>query len=212
MRCGAVKNQDTLDDRGPPQLPRAACRAAKRLFDVFGNRAGDFASGLAAELTSPKHGCLVGVSHVPPMKFSYRFRISRPALRLKPCAFAVFAAMVVLMHHAPAGAGGGVLTIQSRSARTVKAVAPGGSTVVEPESDPVRVGLYSAEPVGVMLQMWWIAEPRQLCRIFVPWDRTVRCYRRQSHQLSFPRLSNRLCRGTGGLAPARQRPLPFEFL
>lgn len=55
----------------------------------------------------------------------------------------------------------------------VKAVAPGGSTVVEPESDPVGVGLDSAEPVGVMLQMWWIAEPRQLCRILVPWDRTV---------------------------------------
>jgi hypothetical protein len=29
------------------------------------------------------------------------------------------------------------------------------------------------EPVGLTVQIWWTAQPRQLCRIFAPWDRTI---------------------------------------
>jgi hypothetical protein len=68
---------------------------------------------------------------------------------------------------------GGVITVDNRSAHSVKAVAPGGSAIIEPASEPAKISFESAAPVGLTLQIWWIARPREICRIFVPWDRTV---------------------------------------
>jgi hypothetical protein len=67
----------------------------------------------------------------------------------------------------------GMITVENRSARAIKAVAPGGSAVVEPGAAPVRIEFSDSENVGVTLQVWWTALPRQLCRIFVPWTRTA---------------------------------------
>jgi hypothetical protein len=92
--------------------------------------------------------------------------------RLPRVVAAGLVALVAFAPPTPARAGG-VITIENQSARAIKAVAPGGSAVVEPRSDPVRIAFDSTEPVGVTLQIWWVAEPRQLCRIFAPWDRTV---------------------------------------
>src|SRR5512132_4701586 len=81
-------------------------------------------------------------------------------------------ALAALAPPKPARAGG-VITVDNQSSRAVKAVAPGGSAVVDPGAAPARIAFDSAEPVGVTLQLWWVAEPRQLCRIFAPWDRIV---------------------------------------
>ncbi|MBK8211034.1 MAG: hypothetical protein IPK78_14845 [Rhodospirillales bacterium] len=70
-------------------------------------------------------------------------------------------------------AAAGVITVENRSARTIKAVAPGGSAVVEPGAAPVPIDFPNSDSVGVSLQVWWTALPRQLCRIFVPWTRTA---------------------------------------
>jgi hypothetical protein len=67
----------------------------------------------------------------------------------------------------------GVITVDNQTSRAVKATAPGGSAVVDPGAPPVRIAFDGTEPVGVTLQLWWVAEPRQFCRIFAPWDRTV---------------------------------------
>jgi hypothetical protein len=97
--------------------------------------------------------------------------IDDPRSLLLVCA-AGLATLAALVPPTPAQAGG-VVTVDNQSARTVKAVAPGGSAVVDPGAAPVRIAFESSEPVGVTLQLWWVAEPRQLCRIFAPWDRTV---------------------------------------
>jgi hypothetical protein len=67
----------------------------------------------------------------------------------------------------------GVITVDNQSAHSVKAVAPGGSAIIEPASEPAEISFESSEPVGLTLQIWWIDLPREICRIFVPWDGTV---------------------------------------
>ena len=93
-----------------------------------------------------------------------------PGLRLG--AAAVGAVLGGLAWLLPAHAGG-VITLENQSTRSIKAVAAGGSAVVEAGAAPVRLPVDSAEPVGVTVQVWWIDAPRELCRIFAPWDRTV---------------------------------------
>jgi hypothetical protein len=66
-----------------------------------------------------------------------------------------------------------VITVDNQTSRAVKAIGPGGGAMVGPGIAPVRIAFDSTEPVGVTLQLWWVAEPRQFCRIFAPWDRTV---------------------------------------
>ena len=87
-------------------------------------------------------------------------------------ALAAVAGLSMLAWLAPASAGG-VITVDNQSTRSIKAVAAGGSAVVEAGAAPARVVVDSAEPVGVTVQVWWIDAPRELCRIFAPWDRTV---------------------------------------
>lgn len=66
-----------------------------------------------------------------------------------------------------------MITVDNQSAYPIKAVAPGGSAIIEPASQPAKIAFESLEPVGLTLQIWWIARPLEMCRIFVPWDRTV---------------------------------------
>jgi hypothetical protein len=87
-------------------------------------------------------------------------------------AIAAAAVLLLIAAGAPALAEGKII-VENRSVRTIKMAAPGGSAVVEPGSPPVTVSFTSDEPVGLTVQIWWTAQPRQLCRIFAPWDRTI---------------------------------------
>ncbi len=73
----------------------------------------------------------------------------------------------------PPALAGGTVTIDNQSASTIKVAAPGGSAIVDASSDPVEVGFDNEEKVGVDLAVWWVSKPRELCQIFVPWERTV---------------------------------------
>ena len=70
----------------------------------------------------------------------------------------------------PAGAGG-MITVENRSAHRVKVAAPGGSAVVDAGADPVPVQFEADHDVGADLRIWWVSKPRELCLLFVPWDR-----------------------------------------
>jgi|GEM_PF-1715695 hypothetical protein len=98
------------------------------------------------------------------------FPLTGPRPLIRNAAFLIVAA--VLGAAAPAKADG-VISIENRTVRTVKAVVFGGSAVLEPNSQPVSVSVASAEPVGVTLQAWWTDEPLQRCRIFVTWNSAV---------------------------------------
>lgn len=77
----------------------------------------------------------------------------------------------MLIHtHADAG---GVITIDNQSPFAIKAVAPGGSALIESASEPVSVAFDNDKPVGVTLRIWWVSKPLELCQIYTPWDRTV---------------------------------------
>jgi hypothetical protein len=68
---------------------------------------------------------------------------------------------------------GGTIVIENHSPERIKVAAPGGSAVVEPGAPPVGVTFETEEERGVTLRIWWVSNPRQLCQIVVPWDRTV---------------------------------------
>jgi hypothetical protein len=44
---------------------------------------------------------------------------------------------------------GGVITVDNQSAHSIKAVAPGGSAIIEPTSEPAKISFESVEPVGL---------------------------------------------------------------
>lgn len=72
----------------------------------------------------------------------------------------------------PAAAAGSIV-IDNRSGRAVKAVAKGGRAVVEPDTGPTPMTVESDAETGIDLKIWWTAAPRELCQLFVPWERTV---------------------------------------
>ncbi|MBL8659213.1 MAG: hypothetical protein JNM75_05610 [Rhodospirillales bacterium] len=76
---------------------------------------------------------------------------------------------------AGAFAGDSAVYVENRSDHPVKAVLPGSRPVTIPSGDtPVPLPDGDAEHgVGVTVRLWWTSDPRQLCQIYVPWDRTV---------------------------------------
>lgn len=63
--------------------------------------------------------------------------------------------------------------VENESAKSVKIAGPGGQVTVESNADPVAVSFDSDAEIGLEVKAWWVAEPRQLCQIFTPWDRTI---------------------------------------
>lgn len=90
---------------------------------------------------------------------------------MRTLKFGLIIVLTILIHtHAFAG---GVITIENQSPFAIKAVAPGGSAVIESASEPISITFDNDEPVGVTLRIWWVNKPLQLCQIYTPWDRTV---------------------------------------
>jgi hypothetical protein len=85
---------------------------------------------------------------------------------------AILAAAIVLSLVSLAAAEG-VVTVDNRSTSRVKVVAEGGSATVDAQADPVEVGFAGGKDMGVDVKIWWVSKPRELCQLFVPWERTV---------------------------------------
>lgn len=80
-------------------------------------------------------------------------------------------ASTVLVASPPATAG--TIVVDNQSPSPVKVVAPGGSAVVPPGSEPSEIAFDNDEQVGVTVRIWWTSEPRQLCQVFTPWEHRV---------------------------------------
>ncbi len=72
-----------------------------------------------------------------------------------------------------ASANGAGIVFDNQSGRDVKLAAPGGSATLTAHSGPVEIPFEDSDDIGVDINIWWVAKPLQLCRIFTPWQRLV---------------------------------------
>jgi hypothetical protein len=90
---------------------------------------------------------------------------------------AALAGGIGLLLAATAGgdAGTGSLTIENRSEHPVKLALPGTpAAVIGPGAEPARVeAVVAQDATGVTARLWWTSDPRQLCQIYTPWERTI---------------------------------------
>ncbi len=67
----------------------------------------------------------------------------------------------------------GTLRVDNQSAYKIKVVGEGGAARLEPKSGPSAISFSGEHDVGLHLNIWWVKNPRELCRIFTPFDRLV---------------------------------------
>jgi hypothetical protein len=60
-----------------------------------------------------------------------------------------------------------------RSTAKIKVVGEGGSAMVDVGAKGTELGFEGGTDIGIDLKIWWVAKPRELCQLFVPWQRTV---------------------------------------
>jgi hypothetical protein len=85
---------------------------------------------------------------------------------------AATAAAVLAVLAAPAAAGGTV-SVENRSGLAVKVAGEGGGARVGEMSEPTAIAFTGGKDVGIDIKIWWVSKPRELCQLFVPWERTV---------------------------------------
>ena len=95
--------------------------------------------------------------------------------RLGPGAAALAGALWMLVSAAGgAAAGDGWLSIENRSDHPVKLALPGApAATVAPGAEPARIEADADGATGVTARLWWTSDPRQLCQIYTPWERTI---------------------------------------
>ncbi len=76
------------------------------------------------------------------------------------------------------------VTVENRSGQIAKIAVPGGKPArVNPGGEQRRIEIEVTDPNGVDAKAWWVANPRQLCVIFVRYeghvviagDKDIRC-------------------------------------
>ncbi len=67
----------------------------------------------------------------------------------------------------------GTVTLQNRSGLAIKVAGEGGGAVIDGGTEPTTVSFEGGKDVGIDLKVWWVSKPRELCQLFVPWERTV---------------------------------------
>lgn len=95
--------------------------------------------------------------------------------RLGPGAAALAGALWTLASASGgAAASDGWLSIENRSDHPVKLALPGApATIVAPGGEPARIEADADGATGVTARLWWTSDPRQLCQIYTPWERTI---------------------------------------
>ena len=87
----------------------------------------------------------------------------------------VFGALcfVALGGHAGSAAAEGAIDVDNQSSLKIKVVGEGGHAWVDEGVKGIRVRFEGGTDIGIDLKIWWVAKPRELCQLFVPWQRTV---------------------------------------
>ncbi len=67
----------------------------------------------------------------------------------------------------------GTVTVENRSGFAIKIAGDGGNGRVDKAGEPVTIAFEGGKDVGIDLKIWWVPKPRELCQLFVPWDRRV---------------------------------------
>lgn len=80
--------------------------------------------------------------------------------------------MILAVLAAPVAAEGTV-TVQNRSGFAIKVAGEGGSARVDEMAESPPIAFEGGKDVGIDLKIWWVSNPRELCQLFVPWERTV---------------------------------------
>ena len=81
--------------------------------------------------------------------------------------------LTFIVGHAGRAVAEEMIKVDNGSTSTIKVVGDGGKAVVDPGAKGVQVGFEGGTDIGIDLKIWWVAKPRELCQLFVPWDRTV---------------------------------------
>lgn len=95
-----------------------------------------------------------------------------------------FAAVWYLFASAAAAADTTFVTVENRSGQVAKIAVPGGKPArINPDADKRRIDIEVTHANGVEAKAWWVANPRELCVIFVRYeghvviagDKNIRC-------------------------------------
>ena len=70
-------------------------------------------------------------------------------------------------------AAGGTVTVENRSGYALKVVGEGGGGRVDKAGASTTIAFEGGKDVGIDVKIWWVSKPRELCQLFVPWERTV---------------------------------------
>ncbi|MCU0893505.1 MAG: hypothetical protein MUD06_04145 [Rhodospirillales bacterium] len=66
------------------------------------------------------------------------------------------------------------LSVENRSDHPVKLALPGTpAATIAPGAEPAQVQAKAEGATGVTARLWWTSDPRQLCQIYTPWERTI---------------------------------------
>jgi hypothetical protein len=87
----------------------------------------------------------------------------------------VFGALcfVALGGHAGSASAEGTIDVDNQSTLKIKVVGEGGNALVDKGISDIQVRFEGGTDIGIDLKIWWVAKPRELCQLFVPWQRTV---------------------------------------
>lgn len=103
----------------------------------------------------------------PGNALSGRRRRARRALAAAAVACTVLAA-------GSGAAAAASLSVENRSEHPVKVALPGAkAATLAPGGEPARIEAEADGGTGVTARLWWTSDPRQLCQIYTPWERTI---------------------------------------
>ena len=94
-------------------------------------------------------------------------------MRIAKALKAVTLTLSILAALAVPAAAEGTVTVENRSGYALKVAGEGGSGRVDKAGEPVTIAFEGGKDVGIDVKIWWVSKPRELCQLFVPWERTV---------------------------------------
>lgn len=101
--------------------------------------------------------------------------LGRDELTMRRLMMTMFGALCFVAPggHAGSAAAQGTIDVDNQSTLKIKVVGEGGKALVDKGVKGIQVKFEGGTDIGIDLKIWWVARPRELCQLFVPWKRTV---------------------------------------
>ena len=94
-------------------------------------------------------------------------------MRIAKALRAVTITISILAALATPAAAKGTVSVENRSGFAIKVAGEGGSARVDKMAEASGIAFEGGKDVGIDIKIWWVSKPRELCQLFVPWERTV---------------------------------------